>query len=41
MMMDRNMMEIGKMTRRMEKEYSLGLVEANMMEIGKMIRGME
>jgi hypothetical protein len=29
-------MEIGKMTRGMEKEYSLGLVEANMMEIGKM-----
>ena len=31
-----NMMEIGKMTRRMEKEYSLMLMEANMMDIGNM-----
>ena len=35
------MMDIIKMTRRMDKEYTLGLMETNMMEIGKMTIGME
>jgi hypothetical protein len=34
---DKYIMEIGKMTSRMEKEYSLILMETNMMEIGKII----
>ena len=34
--METNMMEIGKMTIGMDKEYSLMLMEKNMMEIGKM-----
>ena len=35
------MMVIIKMTRRMDKEYTLGLMETNMMEILKMTIGME
>jgi hypothetical protein len=35
--MKKNMMEIGKMIKGMEKEYALILMKRNMMEIGKMI----
>jgi hypothetical protein len=41
MLMERNMMEIGMMAWRMEKEYAIILMEANMMEIGMMTWRME
>jgi hypothetical protein len=40
-LMETNMMEIGKIIWGMEKEYSLMLMEKNMMEIGKMTSRME
>jgi hypothetical protein len=36
--METNMMEIGKIIKGMEKEYTIILTETNMKEIGKMIK---